>query len=884
MKKFWRMFITMALGVSVLGGVACSGNVSMGGARSSAHKIWSPYSTQKIVQNTTYNFEDKDVFNGELSIQMMKDETESGQLIITANSDISSYSLVASDLSDGNGNVIPVSAIEVFHQKYVKIEVKRNKNTDFPVGSYVPDMLLPMSKAIEYSENKVKKNQNQGITVEITTTHDTVPGTYTGNFVLTIDGAPQNIPVTLEVWDIDYEGRNNFMTSFLLYRKQLLYGEYDSSDEMIQSYIDFFLKYKATTYVINASHEPSNDNTLNQVVENFKAESIRQFNLSENMNSIIIPINFDWSYKADTSRQATIVKKYIKALVEISTPDMPLIDYAYFYPSNVDEADNTTGAAGSISSKMQAAINLMKDGGEIQKTLQAVISECQAEGLFDLAQYNDAEFLAHVQETILQIPSVFTNTKFNYNNVLSKVDSAMCPLLHLFGNDIQAGKYLEQAETKANGDLWAYTCTEPLYPNPSFHIDDYSLGARVTGWMEKKFGVNGFLYWSSARNTDGGDRYIDVYETASRYGLNCNGEGFLVYPGRYYGSSSPFPTLRLISHRESVEDYEMLTIYENLLMAYAEKYNVEINFNDYVNDLYDSLFVGAQYNFDDSLVFRAREELARRILALKNDDELIISTAYVGENAVVNVYTNQATVTINGGASTGVISGNGYVHQKVVSSASGETITVTTANGEYTYNPAKRVNVTNFAVNGTDGIVCSGRVATGGESSGELDKINSTKSTITANGDKADVLIRSYYANGEGYGGLVGVGGIDAATRRINLGLTIPFNNFADTTAVYFTTKNTSVASPNKDEAIPALEIELYATLSNGQEVYLGCGYCGLNRTTNIRISIQNPGVDLSLVTNLKLRFANTYVDEGGYRNLWIDRTFELSDIWVEKN
>ena len=82
--------------------------------------------------------------------------------------------------------------------------------------------------------------------------------------------------------------------------------------------------------------------------------------------------------------------------------------------------------------------------------------------------------------------------------------------------------------------------------------------------MEKKYGINGFLYWSCVRNTDSDDRYIDVYNTAARYSY-CSGEGYLVYPGKYYGSDKPFASLRLISHRESMDDYDMLSVYENLL-------------------------------------------------------------------------------------------------------------------------------------------------------------------------------------------------------------------------------------------------------------------------------------------------------------------------------
>ena len=213
MKKLWRTIITMALSLSVLGSVACGGdNDTTTGAE---HEIWSTYSTRKVIQNAPDN-SIYDHLPAKLSVQMMKSETEGAQLIITATEDISSYSLTATDLTDGNGNVISKDNIEVLHQKYVEIVRMHSTNKEIKAGNFVPDMLLPMDKAIEYKENKIQKGKNQGITVEITTDHQTVPGIYSGNFILDIDGTETEIPVTCEVWDIEYEGRRSFMTSFLL--------------------------------------------------------------------------------------------------------------------------------------------------------------------------------------------------------------------------------------------------------------------------------------------------------------------------------------------------------------------------------------------------------------------------------------------------------------------------------------------------------------------------------------------------------------------------------------------------------------------------------------------------------------------------------------------
>lgn len=848
MKKFWRIFITMALCVGVLGGCAGSNPDENG---NNNHEVWSTYSTRKVIQNAA----DNSIYEhlpAKLSVQMMQNETEGAQLIITADGNISNYSLTATDLSDGNGNVIPKESIEVLHQKYVEIVRMHSTNKEIKAGNFVPDMLLPMEKAIEFKENKVQKGKNQGITVEITTTHDTVPGIYTGTFQLDIDGKKQDIPVSCEVWDFGYEGRRTFMTSFLLYRYQLMFGEYDDSPEVIQSYIDFFMKYKANIYVIKDNYP----------VDEFRDEAIRQFE-DNNCNSIIIPVNFDLSYNAETSAQATRVINYLRELVKLTTEEKPYIDYAYFYPSNVDEADMETGAAGGSAAKMSAAYRFFLEGGEMQKTMERAVATFEAENLFDNMT---ADFANHVKEKILNLPFVFTNVGF-VADAVEKMNATFCPYLSLFDDQIQAGKYLEQAQEKADDNLWTYTCTGPLYPYPSFHTDDYSLGARVTGWMEKKYGINGFLYWSCVRYSDGshGNKYVDVYNTAARY-AHCSGEGYLVYPGKYYGSSSPFGTLRLISHRESMDDYDMLCVYENLLNEYAKKYNIEggLDVNDYVADIYDSLFSGAVYYTDDSLVFKAREELAKRILALKNEDKLVVSTDYDGKNATVNVYTTSNTLKINGETVVGVQAGEGYKYTKTLSTANASTLTIQTENGTYTHGIKATVNATDFAINGANNAVCSGR-----------EGVDSTKSSISVSGDKANVMIRSYYAKGAGYGANVDVNGIDGPTSRLMPSITFNVEDFTDAKNVYFSVKNTGSTT---------LEMYVQLIMENGISEEIGTAYCGLGKSADIRINISDLlDVDTTKVKAVRLAFKNVYADANGYESLWPDREFELTDIWFEK-
>ena len=91
----------------------------------------------------------------------------------------------------------------------------------------------------------------------------------------------------------------------------MLTGEYDASQEMMDTYSAFLSKYKANPYVIQ--EKPMNNPTdFMKSVE--KLWDIR------NYNTITIPFDFPLSYYADTD-DGDLAASYITALAEASTED-----------------------------------------------------------------------------------------------------------------------------------------------------------------------------------------------------------------------------------------------------------------------------------------------------------------------------------------------------------------------------------------------------------------------------------------------------------------------------------------------------------------------------------------------------------------------------------
>ncbi len=773
--------------------------------------VWSTYNTAKVIRQTTKN-EQYTQLPAEISVQMMRGEYEGAQLVLTSNTEVS-YKLTKGELKNANGTVLPAENISIYHQKYIEISRNYNGNPAYNAGDAIPDMLLPMDIAVEYGENVVKADNNQGITIEFNS-EGLESGVYTGNFVLEIDGEKQNVPVSVEVWDIEYTGRRTLQSSFLIYRDQLSAGEYNNTKETVDAYIDFLQEYKADTYVVRDIYE-----------EEHFYESVDRF-AHKNAASIVIPVDFPLTYKAEEANayfQEAI--EYIMWLANQSTEENMYIEYAYFYPSTYDEAD-------IVPERKAPSVNFFKENGEYAKTLQAAANKL----LMDL-EFNQKspELQARILEAVKTIPAVFTNVHYTAEWV-ADFDTAFCPYISLYDDRATAQRYQDAAIENANGDLWAYSCSDPDYPYPTFHIDDTTLGMRVNGWMNKAYDINGYLYYSvnkySMMHDENPNEYVDIYEDASRYN-QTNGDGFLLYPGKYYGSKTPFASVRLASYRDGMDDYDMLCVYENLLKEKAEKYGVELDFNDYVADLYSELFNGVQAYSNDALVYQAKAELANRILAIQNEDELVVNLSQKDGKKVLNIYTTASALTVNGGPIVGVQQGGGYCYT-VEQGVDAAVFTIKAGDNEYTY------SVGAHKVVSTDTITLS---------EGSAKEVVDGKTVVTIKAiddpDYKDFLRPS---------------------------ITYAVSGLKDVETLRFSYENVG------DE-----ELEMRITLlTTSGKIVIGTNYCGVENDREVVMHIGNAySVDWSSVTGVEISFENVVLTETG-TVLANDRKIAISDLWFD--
>ncbi len=782
-------------------------------------KVWTTYSTAKVIQQTNRNedfFDTGDV----LKIKMMREESESSQIIITSKQK-QSLDLIKTDLVDKQtGNVLPADKIGIYLQKYLRIDFNKHspQNKFFRAGDKIPDMLLPLEYAKQSGENFVEEDSNQGITVEVDS-YDVPAGHYEGVFTLKIGATTKEVPIDVTVWDFVLEGKSAFQTCWLIYSMYMYSGEYDASEAMMDTYSDFLAKYKANPYVIQEAPMNSPEALMQDVK--------RMWNI-KNYNSIIIPYDFPLDYDPN-SYQGDLAASYIVKIAEESTEENFYLDYALFYPSTYDEAD-------AIAEKKAASPDFFKKGGNYEKTLEKAIKKLEAKGYF---KGKSEEWNERVKTAIRNIPDVFTNVNLAEDWV-KEYPATFCPQINVLDSQRNQELYKDFAKLNANGDFWTYTCCSPNYPYASNHLDDDCLSMRVMGWMEKAFDINGYLFFMAnmyAKEKDS-SVYSDPYTIADRNDA-ANGDGYIMYPGRPYGSPTPFPSMRLITYRDGLEDYDMLDIYERKIKAACEKYGVtDLDTHEYVSDLYSSLFTNAVPTEDHASLYKAREKLAERILNF--DDSVLLYPKNENNEMTLKIFSTESEISIDGIKNSGEATLGGHYQYSYPLGSEPKDIVILANGKTFTYHNPGYKNLTNF------------------QSSSVIVE-TSDYSSFVKEGSTIHASINSY--EGEevrdtiNFTPYFAVKGVDLSNVKK---LFFQYENASSTTDLSF-------------------DVDLLTPIKT---VTVGGHYCIRGGKKTIEIDLSKTRVKLEEVEEINLSFPNYYFDEDGAMQVYDVRDLVINDIY----
>ena len=84
--------------------------------------------------------------------------------------------------------------------------------------------------------------------------------------------------------------------------------------------------------------------------------------------------------------------------------------------------------------------------------------------------------------------------------------------------------------------------------------------------MGEAYDIDGYLNWGTFITR--GEYGPEVYETQASVWNNSNGDGWIAYPGKWYGVDGPIASLRLVAMRDGMQDRALL---EMFVKKYEEK-------------------------------------------------------------------------------------------------------------------------------------------------------------------------------------------------------------------------------------------------------------------------------------------------------------------------
>ena len=242
---------------------------------------------------------------------------------------------------------------------------------------------------------------------------------------------------------------------------------------------------------------------------------------------------------------------------------------AYFYP--VDEPQNT-GMLDTLISYARKIRNVF--GNDVK-----IIAPMHINGAL---QNSTQDFFTYVKDYInVWCPhNYFFNTLADYKNNPQLMFRYYTSQLE---KNLGSFKDRMAAEQAGGDEVWWYVTRFPHNPEITLSIDDQEVVHRIMFWQQKLYNIDGFLYYLVNDWHYGTYPWSSLHESDNSYPYNVYGNGVLVYNGfedsegqPYTGrdrydqlkdksyNAYPVGSLRLESVRDGAEDYDYLTILDNL--------------------------------------------------------------------------------------------------------------------------------------------------------------------------------------------------------------------------------------------------------------------------------------------------------------------------------
>ncbi len=616
-------------------------------------KVWTAPSYVKVLQDTDYSVEEEFseyYANSELEISMFQNEKEGGQILITPSGDIKEYTVSCSDLKSAEGASISKEYIKFYNEKYVDVTTPSKSHTKPALLGMMPDALIPFDKAVEYNENKVVGGNNQGIYVEVDSC-EAEAGVYSGTIVLTADDTQYSVPVSVTVWDMRITDENNLKTLFMLRDREMLTAEMDTSKDLYRRYYETLLDYRINLENIPATYGglESEEEYISDLRKYFQDERVTVINFPECANATWTEYDADslsyWFERLALlcfEDECNYYEKLVHCVHMLDEPSMA---------GNEHKAEKVVPTFKAFA---------VARNGVIEKLIENKSNYNVDEEFFNTV-IEEMKGFEHVLTSSMRESYLYENNKSDPENPNESYIITWCPYMSAYDTE-SSGEAQRQDEV----DEWWYGCNWPGTPNPTYHLDDRLLSARVLSWMAHKYDVTRNLYSgmfsATQQNQYKTNEPLENPYDATNLSEIVNGDGYIIYPGKPYELDCFVPSMRLMAIRDGMEDYEALLATEEKCNALAstaglDSYDVDLIFQS----LYSSLFSGTKMT-GDSLDFKASRETLSQFASFAEKGLIITSIDSKMLSTELKIFASSGVVKHNGVEATYEQKANGKLY------------------------------------------------------------------------------------------------------------------------------------------------------------------------------------------------------------------------------
>jgi len=367
------------------------------------------------------------------------------------------------------------------------------------LGRDYPDPLPPLTKF------DVEPNQSQPVWLNVYVPRDARPGVYRATVTVSPRyGTPTTLAVVLRVYSFAIPQTPSTRTSFgidygHIAQKHGVEPGSDAEKRLGRAYYEMLISHRISPY-----HIP---------VDLMSPEAAQYLD-DPRMTSYVIPYNDDVE-----KMKALVAHLRNGGPVHRSLGEGGWLRKGFFYPS--DEPVNE----------------------EQYKLIKA-----------------QAEKIRSVSRDLKVISPFFRDPDFAKQSVYDLLDGTLdiwCAVSAFF--DETQAKMRKKQQRGQEG--WWYVCCGPGKPYANFFVDFNALEHRILLWQQKKYHIQGLLYWSTTYWGGTEDPWTDI-ATVKWIRDNIYGDGSLMYPGKQAGVDGPVGSIRLEMIRDGLEDYEYLCLLE----------------------------------------------------------------------------------------------------------------------------------------------------------------------------------------------------------------------------------------------------------------------------------------------------------------------------------